>query len=239
MHRSLIVALASLSILSLSAEAGARTKVKDIDTSTIIVNSVGISSLCGNAGLAGSDSTFVARLSRVGKVLVRVSASWDWNSYNGVDHPAAHVNITAQAVKDPTKGIPTVTCPVFNTDATVRITKQAFAGGSLLPAKGDIVAEITGGSVYELVIAPDPRVTAAAQVGGICPAIGFPGFDGTINESIINFEADPGQPDTPRGSISGSVYTPRIARITGSIRTTFNSCTGESTSYVVHEVERP
>ena len=55
----------------------------------------------------------------------------------------------------------------------------------------------------------------------------------------MNFEADPTQPDTPRGSISGSRFSGRIGRITGTVRTILNSCTGESSSYIATEIERP
>ena len=164
--------MAALLIFSFSTDADAPTRVRDIDTATATLDSIGIHNTCSNGSIAGAESTFTAKVGRLGLVLVTVSASWDWSGYNG-DHPAALVNVTAQGLEDLTDS-----CSAFGTDATVTLTRQR--SGVPDPTSGEIVAEVTGGSVFELVVTPDPRVTAAGQ-GGTCPAIGIPGIDGSIN----------------------------------------------------------
>ncbi|MDG2305525.1 MAG: hypothetical protein P8R42_12950 [Candidatus Binatia bacterium] len=229
-----VTLLVGLLLLPLSeAEAGKirpRTKVRDVDVSTVVASKVAISNVCGNGAMAGIESVFNAKLSRLGKLQVSVSASWDWGSSNS-DHPAALVNVSPQELGDYLNA-----CATFTSGATVRLVR--IAGAILNPGVGDIIAEITGGSVYEVVVAPDARV-AAADHGGTCPAIGVPGINGTINESITNFEADPSDPDTPRGSISGSRWVSSVARITGTIRTRLNSCTGEAKSFLATKINKP
>jgi len=224
------IVLLGMALLLPLASADARTKVRDADTATAVLENIAIHGICGNGNIAGIETVFTAKVPRLGRSAVRVSASWDWGNYSA-DHPAALVNLSSQPLGDILNA-----CNAFTANATVRLIKLSGAG--LTPAAGDITAEITGGSVYEVVVAPDPRVTAAAH-GGTCPAIGFPTVDGTINESITNFEADPSQPDNPSGSISGVRWASRVGRITGTIRTRLNSCTGESESFIATNVEKP
>lgn len=219
----------ALSVVLVAGVAHARTRVRDLDTSTATTVSVGVHNTCTNGDLAGTVSESDAKIAGLGRTRVTASASWDWSGHNG-DHPAALVNVTPQVLEDITAG-----CAPFNATAEVVITR--VAGGAPDPANGEIRAEITGGSVYEVVVPPDPRVTAAGQ-GGTCPAIGLPGIDGTINEAVVHFEADPSNPDTPRGSITGRSFERRASRVTGLLRTRLNSCTGEAEAYIVTDVER-
>ncbi len=223
-----ISALALAAVLVAGA-AHARTRVRDIDTATATTVSIGVHNTCANGNLAGTISESDARVAGLGRVRVAASASWDWSAYSA-DHPAALVNVTPKVLEDVTAG-----CSPFNASAEVVITR--VAGGAPDPASGEIRAEITGGSVYEVVVPPDPRVTAAGQ-GGTCPAIGIPGIDGTINEAVVHFEADPSNPDTPRGSITGRSFERRASRVTGLLRTRLNSCTGEAEAYIATDVER-
>ncbi len=172
--------------------------------------------LCGNAPRGGSVSKANGSLPRFGKVQIDVSTSWDWG-LESADHDAALIDITPQALGAVAQCVP------FSTTATVTIT--AMKGGFADPSRGQVVADIVGGTISHVVLAPDPRVTAAAH-GGTCPLIGFPGIGGTIDETLISFDADPGQPDTPHGSISGTRYQ-RFSRVNGVLRARFNSCTGE------------
>ncbi len=216
-------------VVLVAGAAEARTRVRDLDPATATTLSVGVHNTCTNGSLAGTISESDAKIAGLGRTRVTASASWDWSAYNA-DHPAALVNVSPQVLEDVTAG-----CTAFNATAEVVITR--IAGGVPDPAGGEIRAEITGGSVYEVVVPPDSRVTAAAH-GGTCPAIGIPGIDGTINEAVVHFEADPSHPDTPRGSITGRSFERRASRVTGLLRTRLNSCTGEAEAYIATEVER-
>ncbi len=207
-----------------------RTLVREGDLSTLNVLNAASHLICGNNPRAGAVSEVDARLRRLGRVRVKVSASWDWSLFSS-DHPAALVDLSPQTLGDINS------CTPFSTDAAVTFT--VTRGGTPDPSAGEIVAEIVGGSVGQVVVPPDPRVTAAAH-GGTCPAIGFSGIDGTIDETLISFDADPSQPDTPHGSISGTSYQGRIKRLAGLIRARLNSCTGTfELNEIIYDVERP
>lgn len=173
-------------------------------------------SSCANGNRGGSVSYVDGVLPRLGRVRVKVSASWDWIPSSVHAPEAALVDVTGQSLEDVTVG-----CASFMTDATVALT--ALDHGSPDVAKGEIVANIVGGSVSHVVLPGDPRVTPADQPSGVCPLTGTSA--GTIDETLISFDADPGQPDTPHGSIDGSRYG-RFSRVKGLLRARFNSCTG-------------
>lgn len=232
---STLLALVATSLLVIPAVAHAvpapKPRVVEVDALTGVLEDAAFSNTCSNGSNAGATSVFEGKISGgLGKVQVTVSSSWDWSAYDDVDHPAALVSIAPKTLEQ------VLTCTPFDTFATVTIT--ALHAGQLKPARGEIVAEITGGSVYEVVTPPDSRVTAADQPGGVCPLFGLPS-DGTINESIFNFEADPSEPDTPRGSISGTRFSNRAGRIEGTLKTRFNSCTGDSQTFLTTYIVRP
>ncbi len=208
-----------------------KTFVSDGDLSTLNILNAASHFICGNDPRAGSVSEVDGRLRRLGRVRVKVSASWDWGLFSS-DHPGALVDVSPQALGDVNA------CTPFLTDATVTFTASRRRG-PLNASPSTIVADVVGGSVDQVAVSPDPRVTAAS-FGGTCPAIGIPNIDGTIDELLISFDADPSQADTPHGSISGSSYQARIKRLNGLMRARFNSCTGTfDVNQIIYTVTRP
>jgi len=210
---------------SLAQARQPKTIVSDRGISTIgDINQVSTAfrfSPCGaNGSRGGSVSKVDGNLPRLCRVRVNVSTSWEWITPPAHTPEAALVDVAPQSLEefDPS----TFTCTPFATDATVTLT--ALDHGSPAAAKGEIVADIVGGTVSHVVLPGDPRVTPAAQLGGECPLTGPSA--GTIDETLISFDSDPGQPNTPHGSISGTSYQ-RFTRVKGLLRARFNSCTGE------------
>ncbi len=112
---------------------------------------------------AGADATMSAEIGGIGTSEVSFSASWDWNTYDGTDHPCALVEkvghiFTLDLIPGPNFLMP------WTSTATVTITHKSGAV---------ILAKVTGGSVCEV-------------------AVPGPSGSGSNNEWNINFEVTGG-----------------------------------------------
>ena len=126
---------------------------------------------------AGADATLIAEIGGIGNSVVNFSASWDWNTYDGTDHPCALVEkashvFTLDLIPGSNFLMP------WTSNATVTITHKSGAV---------ILAKITGGSVCEV-------------------AVPGPSGSGSNNEWNINFEVTGGTKRFTDATGTGTIH---------------------------------
>ncbi len=126
---------------------------------------------------AGADATLLAQIGGIGNSVVNFSASWDWSTYDGIDHPCALVEkvghtFAFDVIPGANQFMP------WSSTAMVTITHKSGAV---------ITAKVTGGSVCEVAV-PGPS-------GG-----------GSNNEWNINFEVTAGTKRFSGATGTGTIH---------------------------------
>jgi hypothetical protein len=137
--------IAGTGILSLvlwfaGGQGAAQAFVKSGSVDGFTFNKASISSVEGN-GHAGADATSLAQIGGIGDSVVNFSASWDWNAYDGTDHPCALVEKVGHDFF-----VDVINGGSWSSTGMVTITHKS---GAL------ITARVTGGSVCEVAV-PGP-----------------------------------------------------------------------------------